>query len=66
MSPIIIDNPNLQAIEAKPYVMIAKEANYRVEIVEPKTNRHDPIELAKYSVSIILKLYSYLFQSNIG
>eukprot|EP01102_Stenamoeba_stenopodia_P021045 TRINITY_DN8383_c0_g1_i2.p1 TRINITY_DN8383_c0_g1~~TRINITY_DN8383_c0_g1_i2.p1 ORF type:complete len:1314 (-),score=285.53 TRINITY_DN8383_c0_g1_i2:255-4196(-) len=36
-SLIVIDNTNLQAWEAKPYVMLGKEFDYDIEIVEPDT-----------------------------
>jgi len=69
ISPIVIDNTNLQAWEAKPYVVKAIESGYRVEIVEPNTPwKKNPQELAKknvHSVSIetiykmLLRLENY-------
>jgi len=35
ISPIVIDNMNLQAFEARPYVEAAKNAGYKVIIAEP-------------------------------
>ena len=37
VSPIVIDNTNTQAKEMKDYVIMAKEANYEINIEEPKT-----------------------------
>ena len=35
MSPIVVDNTTVQAWEAKPYVEMAQEAGYDIEVVEP-------------------------------
>jgi hypothetical protein len=51
MSPIIIDNNNLQAWEAKPYVTKALQRGYKVEIAEPQTPwKTNPAELVRRSV----------------
>ena len=48
VSPIIIDNTNVQAWHAKPYVLEAMNNGYEVEIAEPNTPwKLDPEELAK-------------------
>ncbi len=50
-SPIVIDNTNLRAWEAKPYVVKGLENGYKVEIVEPNTPwKKDPVQLAKKNV----------------
>lgn len=49
-SPIIIDNMNLTAWDAKPYILLAHEYDYAPKIVQPQTPwRMDPEELAKHS-----------------
>ncbi|KAM4796506.1 uncharacterized protein WCC33_001640 [Rhinophrynus dorsalis] len=48
MSPIIIDNTNIQGWEMKPYVQMALERGYIVEFQEPDTWwKLDPLELEK-------------------
>lgn len=37
LSPIIVDNTNMQLWEMLPYVKLAVENNYLIEILEPKT-----------------------------
>lgn len=37
-SPIVVDNMNIQAWEAKPYVQMAQQFGYRVEFHEPDTD----------------------------
>jgi len=37
ISPIIVDNTNLQAWEALPYAQLAEKFGYNVELKEPKT-----------------------------
>lgn len=47
-SPLLIDNTNLQAWEAAPYVRAAAEFDYHVEIVEPRTLwANDPVQCAQ-------------------
>ena len=47
ISPIVIDNTNLKAWEAQPYVLLAKEYDYNVKIIEPKSQwKLDVKELA--------------------
>ncbi len=51
LSPIVIDNNNLQVWEARPYILKAKEHNYKVEIREPQTPwKKNAEELAKKTV----------------
>ena len=38
ITPIVIDNTNLLPWEAHPYVLLATEFNYKVEICEPEVN----------------------------
>jgi len=48
ISPIVIDNTNTQAWEAKPYVQMALKYGYQIEIKEPNTPwKFDAEELAK-------------------
>lgn len=48
LSPIIIDNTNIQAWEMKPYVQMALERGYKVDFREPDTRwKFDPYELEK-------------------
>jgi predicted kinase len=48
VTPIIIDNTNVQAWEAKGYVQAAIDRGYRIEIREPETPwKFDAEELAK-------------------
>ncbi len=48
ISPVIIDNTNLQAWEAKPYIEYAIENDYHIEIKEPETSwKANSEELAK-------------------
>jgi len=48
ISPIIVDNTNVQAWEAKPYVEAAVANGYRVQVVEPNTPwKFNAEELAK-------------------
>ncbi|ORX84156.1 P-loop containing nucleoside triphosphate hydrolase protein [Anaeromyces robustus] len=53
ISPIIIDNTNIKRWEAKPYVEIALEYNYKIEIREPDTpwfKERNAKRLAKKSI----------------
>lgn len=53
ISPIVIDNTNLQFWELKSYVQIGMNFKYRIEIREPKTTwKFDPQELAKKTVHL--------------
>lgn len=46
ISPIIIDNTNIEAWEMKPYVIMALERGYRVDFCEPNTSwKFNPYEL---------------------
>lgn len=48
ISPIVVDNTNTQAWEAKPYVELARKYGYNVEIKEPTTPwKFDANELTK-------------------
>eukprot|EP01114_Cavostelium_apophysatum_P010868 TRINITY_DN2500_c0_g1_i1.p1 TRINITY_DN2500_c0_g1~~TRINITY_DN2500_c0_g1_i1.p1 ORF type:complete len:1342 (-),score=368.34 TRINITY_DN2500_c0_g1_i1:71-4096(-) len=48
VSPIIVDNTNLEAWEAKPYAELAEEHDYQVHILEPATSWiNDPAVLAQ-------------------
>ncbi|XP_071352643.1 NEDD4-binding protein 2-like 2 [Trachinotus anak] len=48
LSPVIIDNTNIQAWEMKPYVKMALERGYKVDFCEPDTSwKLDPYELQK-------------------
>jgi len=48
ISPIVIDNTNVEAWEAKPYVYMAIQYGYKVEIREPNTPwKFNAEELAK-------------------
>ncbi|XP_025943889.1 NEDD4-binding protein 2 isoform X2 [Apteryx rowi] len=50
MSPIIIDNTNIQAWEMKPYVALAQQFKYKVIFREPDTWwKFKPKELERYS-----------------
>lgn len=47
-SPIVIDNTNVSAYEAKPYVRLAQQYGYRVDVQQPQTPwRFDAAELAR-------------------
>jgi predicted kinase len=47
-SPVVIDNTNIQAWEAKPYVNLALKYGYKIEIKEPTTPwKFNAEELAK-------------------
>ena len=49
-SPVVIDNMNLTAWDARPYIILAHEYNYTPKIAEPQTPwRMDPDELSKKS-----------------
>lgn len=55
-SPIIIDNTNLRPTEAKPYIKMAKEFNYKIKIVEPQTEWRENIkELLNHCVHGLTK-----------
>jgi predicted kinase len=48
ISPIVVDNTNTQAWEIKPYVNLADQYGYEIELKEPDTSwRFDAKELAK-------------------
>lgn len=48
VSPIVVDNTNINARAIKPYVYLANELGYRVEFREPETPwKFDAEELAK-------------------
>lgn len=48
ISPIVVDNTNVQAWEMKPYAQMAVNAGYQVKVVEPDTSwAFDAAELAK-------------------
>lgn len=48
VTPVVIDNTNVQAWEAKGYVQAAVERGYRIEVREPETPwKFDAEELAK-------------------
>ncbi|XP_064636419.1 uncharacterized protein LOC135493227 [Lineus longissimus] len=56
VSPIIIDNTNIQAWEMKPYVIRGIEHGYKVEIFEPNTPwQFRPGELARRNSHNVLK-----------
>jgi 2',3'-cyclic-nucleotide 3'-phosphodiesterase len=57
-SPVIADNTNLTLWEVKKYTTVAKENNYIVLLVEPRTpHKFDPDILAsKSSICIILMI----------
>ncbi|PJF20411.1 MAG: hypothetical protein CUN56_16310, partial [Phototrophicales bacterium] len=47
ISPIVIDNTNVQAWEPRPYVAAGRAAGYQIRVVEPDTEwKFDPEELA--------------------
>jgi predicted kinase len=51
ISPIVVDNTNLQKWEARPYVNIAKKCGYKVEFVESTTSWSKNVEeLAKRNI----------------
>ncbi len=51
ISPIIIDNTNLQAWEARPYYNLSIQYNYEFRIIEPTTEwKFDSLELEKRNV----------------
>jgi len=48
ISPIVIDNTNVEAWEMKPYVLMAQKYGYQVELTEPNTPwKFDAEELTK-------------------
>lgn len=48
ISPVVIDNTNVEAWQAKPYVLLAQKYGYKIEIVEPNTPwKFNAEELAK-------------------
>ena len=50
-TPVVVDNTNTEAWEMKPYVELAVQFDYYVELAEPTTPwRHDPKLLSKRSV----------------
>ena len=50
-TPVVVDNTNTEAHEMLPYVKMAAQFDYYVELAEPTTPwRHDPRLLAKRSV----------------
>ena len=44
MSPVIIDNTNVKYWEIKPYLTIAKNFNYMVLVIEPRTSHKFDLE----------------------
>lgn len=57
ISPVIIDNTNLQAWEMKPYAMMAVNFGYSVEIVEPFTHwAFNDKELARRNLHEVPKI----------
>lgn len=56
LDPIIVDNTNTQLWEAKPYVQMAVDAGYDIQVVEPNTPwRFDLDELEKRNVHGVSK-----------
>jgi len=48
ITPIVVDNTNVEAWEMKPYVIMAQKHGYNIEIKEPNTPwKFDAEELAK-------------------
>lgn len=54
INPIVVDNTNTQAWEMRPYVVMAAEHGYLVEVLEPETSwRNKEAELAKRNIHSI-------------
>lgn len=44
LSPVIVDNTNVMAYEAKPYVLLAKQYGYSIKIEEPQSPQWDEVK----------------------
>ena len=53
VSPVIVDNTNTQAWEAKPYVEAAQELGYRVIIKEPAFGSFTPENLDQWASDVV-------------
>jgi len=69
--PIVVDNTNTMRWEMKPYVLLADEYGYRVEIRESLVPwRHDPVELAKRNLhgvpEVVIRSMLDRYEKDIG